>query len=405
MAELRFTDVGEGLEEGELVAWLVAEGDVVQRFQPLVSVETDKSVVELPSPASGRVVRLHGVPGDVVRVGTLLVEIDDGGTASATAPEMPAAAAVSRPEPAVPGGRVRVRAAPAVRRLAVDLGVDLATVTPTGPDGRVAADDVHRAAEAVAGGPPAASSRPTPPRPALPVAAGGLAPGAHPLRGVRKRTAEVMAQSWATVPHITVMDEIDATALLAARDALRDELGPDAPRLTVLAFAALAVATALPRFPTLHASIDPAAGTFTVHPTVVLGIAVATGDGLLVPVLRDPLALGLRGVAAELERLAAAARARTLTPEEQRGATFTITNYGAFGGGFATPLVRPPEVGILGMGQVRERPFAVRGRVEARPTLPLVLSADHRMVDGDGGGGFLATVCRLLSEPARLLVA
>ena len=213
---------------------------------------------------------------------------------------------------------------------------------------------------------------------------GWVEPGQHPLRGIRRVTAEAMRRSWSEIPHITGMDEVDATALLAARDELRAARGEP---MTPLALLALAACRALRRFPLVNASIDPEAGTFTVHDRINLGIAVATDDGLVVPVIHNADQRGLVGLAAEINRAAGAARSKRLTPADLRGGTFTITNYGAIGGRFATPLVRPGEVGILGFGAVRERAMAIDGRVEARPTLPVVFSADHRLIDGD-----LATV-------------
>ena len=227
--------------------------------------------------------------------------------------------------------------------------------------------------------------------------------GTQPLRGLRKRTAEVMAQSWSNVPHISSMEETDATELLAARDRLRSAM-TDGPKLTALAFAVKAAALALHRFPTMNASIDMTAGTMTLHQHVNIGLAVATDDGLVVPVLANADHRSLRSIAAEIERLTTAARQRTLKPTELRDGTFTITNYGSFGGTWGSPIIRPPEAGILGLGAIKPRPFVVDGQVVARATLPLVVSADHRLVDGDVLGSFLMFVAGLLSDPVRMLL-
>lgn len=407
----RFTDVGEGLEEGEIVAWLVAVGDVVESYQPLVSVETDKSVVDLPSPTAGRVVALHGSPGDIVKVGELLVEIEPAEPATAAAPT------AAPPVTTVPS--TRVKASPATRKLAVELDVDLATVSATGPDGRVTVDDVRRTA---AGAQPAPGFPPTrPPQPDFAAADRKLsvettqvarviaaAPpvtyGSQPLRGLRKRTAEVMTQSWTSIPHISAMDEFDATELLAARDRLRHIIGAQGPRITALSFAMKACGMALRRFPTMHSSIDMSAATFTLHDQLNIGLAVATDAGLVVPVLTDVGSQSLRSIATEIERLSAAARNRTLTPGELAGGTFTVTNYGSFGGTWGSPIIRPPEAGILGLGAIKLRPFILNGAVVARSTLPLVVAADHRLVDGDVLGNFLMFVGGLLSDPVRMLL-
>ncbi len=415
----RFTDVGEGLEEGEIVAWLVAVGDTVESYQPLVSVETDKSVVDLPSPVAGRVVALHGAPGDLVKVGSLLVEIESATADVGASPKAESLAAVSAlagelPPPAsAPKAIGRVKASPATRKLAVELDVDIASVTPTGPEGRVTVDDVRSASTST---PQPGPLYPPTSANSTPIAAvsrrlegepaevgGSTVYGTQALRGLRKRTAEVMAQSWSNVPHISSMDEMDATELLAARDRLRTAM-PNGPKLTALAFAVKAAALALHRFPTMNASIDMTAGTMTLHQQVNIGLAVATDGGLVVPVLADADHRSLRSIAAEIERLTTAARQRTLKPTELRDGTFTITNYGSFGGTWGSPIIRPPEAGILGLGAIKARPFVVDGQVLARPTLPLVVSADHRLVDGDVLGSFLMFVAGLLSDPVRMLL-
>jgi pyruvate dehydrogenase E2 component (dihydrolipoamide acetyltransferase) len=455
----RFTDVGEGLEEGEIVAWLVAVGDTVESYQPLVSVETDKSVVDLPSPVAGRVLALHGAPGDIVKVGSLLVEIESATADVGAARQADSLAAVSAlagelPPPA-PISIGRVKASPATRKLAVELDVDIASVTPTGPEGRVTVDDVRSASTAThqpdrpspptsrnstqsgtssprlggeqanVGGERSALASTLQPDPSRPPTSpnstqnagstkrlegeaaevgGSTGYGTQPLRGLRKRTAEVMAQSWSNVPHISCMDETDATELLAARDRLRRAMDGNGPKLTALAFAVKAAALALHRFPTMNASIDMAAGTMTLHKRVNIGLAVATDDGLVVPVLTDADQRSLRSIAAEIERLTTAARQRSLRPTELRDGTFTITNYGSFGGTWGSPIIRPPEAGILGLGAIKPRPFVVDGQVMARSTLPLVVSADHRLVDGDVLGSFLMFVAGLLSDPVRMLL-
>ena len=413
----RFTDVGEGLEEGEIVAWLVAVGDTVESYQPLVSVETDKSVVDLPSPVAGRVVALHGEPGDLVKVGSLLVEIESATAAVGASPKAESLAAISAlagelPPPA-PVTIGRVKASPATRKLAVELDVDIASVTPTGPEGRVTVDDVRSASTSTHQ--PTPLSLPTSPNSAQnavssqrlggdPAEVGrATVYGVQPLRGLRKRTAEVMAQSWSNVPHISSMEETDATELLAARDRLRSTM-TDGPKLTALAFAVKAAALALHRFPSMNASIDMTVGTMTLHQQVNIGLAVATDDGLVVPVLVDADHRSLRSIAAEIERLTTSARQRTLKPTELRGGTFTITNYGSFGGTWGSPIIRPPEAGILGLGAIKPRPLVVDGQVIARSTLPLVVSADHRLVDGDVLGSFLMFVAGLLSDPVRMLL-
>jgi pyruvate dehydrogenase E2 component (dihydrolipoamide acetyltransferase) len=466
--EFLLPDVGEGLEEGEIVSWLVAPGDTVARDQPLVEVQTDKALVELPSPVAGQVVSLSFAPGDIVKVGQVLVVLEDGrGGDAASSPSQPAATATTpAPEPAGPaatpipaiaapaatpvadeaaasalgpgGVAGRPKAAPAVRKLALERGVDLATVTGSGPGGRILAADVEAAA-----GPSSATGVPDRRMSAVRNAdsAGGAAggigwmePGRHPLRGIRRVTAETMARSWSEIPHLTTLDEIDAAGLLDARRRLANA-GIDA---TIGALLVAAVARGLRRYPVFNASLelpstagggatpeaarggsagrgaDPVppraaprgsagGGTIVVHPDCNIGLAVATAEGLVVPVIRQADRRSLRDLAAEVRRLTAAARNRRVEMAELRGGTFTISNWGAIGGRYATPLIRPPEVGIMGFGAIRPRPFVVDGEVKARPTLPWSLSADHRLIDGDVSTAFSEYVTGLLADPVALL--
>jgi pyruvate/2-oxoglutarate dehydrogenase complex dihydrolipoamide acyltransferase (E2) component len=431
--EFLLPDVGEGLEEGEVVSWLVAPGDTVSRDQPLVEVQTDKAMVELPSPVAGQIVSLAFGPGDIVKVGQVLVVLEDGRGAD-TAPASPSAATpaadtgapatppaaeaasigAAPPPAAVPSGggsSGRPKAPPAVRKLALERGVDLATITGSGPGGRILAADVEAAAAP-------AATRPATGVPdhglsavknASSAAAGRLGwmePGRHPLRGVRRVTAETMTRSWSEIPHLTTLDEVDATGLLAARRGLADA-GIDATIGTLLV---AAVARGLRRYPVVNASLElagpgasPAGGTIVVHPDCNIGLAVATADGLVVPVITQADRRPLADLAAEVRRLTTAARERRVDVADLRGGTFTISNWGAIGGRHATPLIRPPEVGIMGFGAIRPRPFVVDGEVKARPTLPWSLSADHRLIDGDVSTAFAEYVTGLLADPVALL--
>ena len=422
--EFQLPDVGEGLEEGEIVSWLVAPGDTVRRDQPLVEVQTDKALVELPSPVAGQVVSLSFSAGDIVKVGQVLVVLEDGqgGDAAPSPSTAPVARRVSTPGVPAPAGPYvdfpdatdlsasapapaavgRPKAAPAVRKLALDRGVDLATVTGTGPGGRILATDVEAAAS------PSATGVPDRGMSAVRNAgsAGGIGwmePGRHPLRGIRRVTAEAMARSWSEIPHLTTLDEIDATGLLSARRRLADA-GIDA---TIGALLVAAVARGLRRYPMFNASLEvtsgDSGGTIVIHPDCNIGLAVATADGLVVPVIRQADRRPLADLAAEVRRLTTAARNRRVEVAELRGGTFTISNWGAIGGRFATPLIRPPEVGIMGFGAIEQRPFVVDGEVKARPTLPWSLSADHRLIDGDVSTAFSEYVTGLLAEPIALL--
>jgi len=408
-------DIGEGLEEAEVVEWLVAVGDLVTRDQPLVEVLTDKASSELPSPVAGTVLRLGAAEGERIQVGEVLIEIDDGSDGSQDAPrpaktpdtteahttEAPAGSQLA----AVPL-RGRVKASPATRRLALEVGVDLTTLRGSGPGGRISTDDVRAAAtpgELTATEPLKSVSRP----PISPIHAelGQMKAGRHDLRGIRGVVARNMAQSWSQIPHIHTMDEVDASLLVDFRNRIRSMDRQGADTVTHLVVAAVAAARALRRFPMVngHVEGDPA-DTIVIPDSVNLGIAVATQRGLMVPVVRDADGLDLFAMAQAITEAADRARADDLAATDLSGATFTITNYGSLGGRFATPIIPPGQGAILGLGSVAERPVAVGGAVVARPTLPVVLGADHRLIDGDLAEAFRQAVVDDLIEPLHLLV-
>jgi pyruvate/2-oxoglutarate dehydrogenase complex dihydrolipoamide acyltransferase (E2) component len=366
--EFTLPDLGEGLTEGEIARWLVAEGQEIGEDDPLVEIQTDKTTVEIPSPAAGKVARILVAEGETVAVGTVLVVIGEDGAAPADdeqprAEEPPAASAVSpRQAPGHAQAGQRVRATPLVRRLAQELGVDLETVTGSGPQGRVTEEDVRSAA---------ASSR---------LALGHAPEGRRePLRGVRKLIAEHMARAHAEVPPVTWVEECDFGAI-------------DLKRLVPLTLKA--VAEALQEVPELNARLE---GDEIVYlDRYDLGVAVQTDQGLVVPVVRDCDSRSVDEVADEVARLAEAARANKLKPEELRGSTFTVTSAGKLGGLLTTPIVNHPEVGILSIGRVAERPVVRDGEIVARPTGTIAVTFDHRVVDGARAAEFGLAVIRRL---------
>lgn len=423
--EFRLPDVGEGLESAEIVEWLVHEGDVVDRDQPLVEILTDKSQTQLPSPKSGVIKRLGFAEGDLAEVGQIIVEFEpadasDHGSGPSDRPAdaspPPAAAdpgpATANPATATGGttsGRRRAKAAPVVRKRALEAGIALTDVVGTGPGGRITTADLDTAIAVAADVPAATSTRPTDaaPPPSAPAATtlGQLTPGRHVLRGIRRVTAASMTDAL-SIPHIHGNDEFDATALLAGRRRIK-ELQPErAADLTPLAFFVMAVADGLRRFPMVNASITlsgDGSGHIDVHEQVNIGVAVATDAGLVVPVIRNADRRSLFGLADEIRRLTGGARARTIGADELRGGTCTITNYGSLGGRFATPMIRPPEAAIVGFGSIRERPIAIDGVVAARMTLPISVAVDHRLIDGDLMTAFQEHIIGLLTDPVALL--
>ena len=405
-------DIGEGLEEAEVVEWLVAPGDVVIRDQPLVEVLTDKASSELPSPVAGTILRLGASEGERIRVGALLIEIDDesvDGAAGALYPEMPPIdEGVATADPPTPDRPTtgRFKAAPATRRLAIESGVDLATVTGSGPGGRITTDNVRAAAAAdrttTAAG---ATAPPAPTAPPIRPDLGQMPVGRHPLRGIRGVVARNMAASWSEIPHIHTMDELDASLLVDFRNRMRSMGRPGAELVTHLSVAAVAAARALRRFPMVNGHVEGHPGEDIVIPeSVNLGIAVATDSGLMVPVVADADRLDLFTMSSAIVAVADRARRGDLSADDLSGATFTITNYGSLGGRFATPIIPPGQGAILGLGAVAERPIVVDGAVVARPTLPVVLGADHRLIDGDLAEAFRRSIVDDLSEPLHLLM-
>jgi pyruvate dehydrogenase E2 component (dihydrolipoamide acetyltransferase) len=394
----RLPDLGEGMAEAEIVRWDVAVGDRVARDQVVAVVQTDKAEVELPVPWAGVVTALGGDVGDILPVGAVLLELETGDTvpdheAASTEHHMRGLLTQVRGEPPRVSAP-RVLAAPPVRKLAKDLGVDLATLAGSGPGGRVIAADVRAAVPSEA--PFVEPARVEPAR--VEHGDGGRR---VPLRGIPRAMARNMAEAWRSVPHISLFDEIDARPLLDALHAARELSGSDT--LTLTAFFVLASVRELAAYPILNASLDEQADEIVYHDAVHVGVAVASEHGLVVPVLHDADTRGLLALGDEIQRLTAAARAGGLPPADLRGATFTLTNYGTEGGRFATPIVLPPQVAILGSGAIRTRPVVDGDAVVAAPTLPLSLSADHRIVDGHDATSFLDGVAARLRDPLPLL--
>ncbi|HVP90648.1 MAG TPA: dihydrolipoamide acetyltransferase family protein [Terriglobales bacterium] len=397
--QFRFPDVGEGISEGEVVRWLVKEGDEVKTDQPLVEVETDKAVVELPSPFAGTVLRLHCKEGDLVKVGQVLVTVGapgeavpEPGPAEAAAPPAGAGAPVAADAaiPPPPGG---ILATPAVRMLARELGVDLAAVAGTGPGGRITEADVA-----------AAKGKTAEKKLEIKVKAKYDLYGELeriPLRGVRRTTAKHMRESLDKAAHVTHCDEADATRLAALRESMQAAAAAKGVKLTYLPFIVKAVVEALKLHPTLNASLDDEEGEIVVKKYYNIGIAVDVPDGLIVPVVKMADEKSVLDIADEVQALAKAARGRTLDLADLKGGTFSITNVGVIGGDVATPIINYPEVAILASMRIADRARVADGAVVVRKTLPLCLSFDHRVVDGAEAARFAKDLIRFLEEPEK----
>jgi pyruvate/2-oxoglutarate dehydrogenase complex dihydrolipoamide acyltransferase (E2) component len=365
--EFKLPDLGEGLTEGEVARWLVSVGDEVAEDQPLVEIQTDKTTVEIPSPAAGKVTSILVEEGKVVPVGTILVVIGDGAVpVETTSPQPAPTPAVSTGQSPGPGSQGRVRATPLVRRLAQELGVDLNSLEGTGPEGRVTESDVRGAAV----------SRGQAPGP-------GLEGRREPLRGVRRLIAEHMSRAHSEVPAVTWVEECDFGSV---------DLNLLIP--TVLK----ACADALQEFPELNARLE---GNEIVYlDRYDFGVAVQTGDGLVVPVVRGCDTASIDELAEEVARLAEGARAGALKPEELRGSTFTVTSAGKLAGLFQTPIVNHPEVAILSIGRIAQRPVVREGGLAVAQIGYVSLTFDHRVVDGARAAEFGLTVIRRLEQKA-----
>ncbi len=418
-------DLGEGLTEAEIRAVLVHEGDVIQEDAPLLEVETDKAQVEIPSPMSGRVEKIHVQPGQTVKVGAVLVTFADAGGGAAPRQATPvtarAAAAPAAPAPAKTAPRPEagpVAATPATRRLARELGVDLATVSGSGPGGRVTDEDVRAATAKPRPSAPVspAAARPAEPAgPAKPLAQVGLEPPPlprfeqwgpierQPLSHLRRTIAERMALSAALIPHVTHFDKADITDLNALILRNVDEAKQRGITLTLTSFLLKAAALALKEHPQFNASLDSAAGELILKRYYHLGIAVATDRGLIVPVIHDVDQKPVLELARELAALAERVRAGKAALDDLRGGTFTITNIGALGGTGAIPIINYPEAAILGVARGREEAVVRNGQIVPRMLLPLTLTFDHRVADGVDGARFAADIIRRLEAPERLL--
>ncbi|MFT7624300.1 MAG: pyruvate dehydrogenase E2 component (dihydrolipoamide acetyltransferase) [Myxococcota bacterium] len=431
--EFKLPDIGEGVVEGEIVGWLVKEGDDVAEDQPIVEVLTDKATVVIPSPRAGKVSSIPWGEGDIVPVGDTLIVLSGGADAPAAAPTpapvaapaaAPAPVAVPAPvaatpvaptpapaahvvAPAVPaaGDRNKVLAAPSTRRLARELGVDITAVSGSGKGGRVTRSDVERA------GAPAAPAAVVAAAPVASAKRAAAAPARLPgerlkLRGIRKAQAAAMVQSYYTAPHFTYVDEIDVTALVALRKRLKGKFAEMGANLTYLPFIVKGCVQMLKDHPFLNSSLDEAAQEIVFHGTFNIGIAVATDRGLTVPVVHDADQKSILTLAKDIETQAGKARDLRMTQDDITGGTFTITSLGRIGGILATPILSPGEVAILGVHNIFDRPHWDEKTETWVPRKIMYLSAsfDHRVVDGFSGATAMQQLKSLLEDPELLMM-
>ncbi len=412
--EFKLPDLGEGVEAGDVVGVLVAEGDTVEIDQGVVELETDKALVEVPSSVAGTVTKIHISAGDRVPVGSLLISVEEGEQQVSAEPEAEAPVPAPKEEPASTAKAPAptpsrppaptsngdpIPAAPSTRRLARELGVDLTQVAGSGPGGRISQDDVKAAVR----------DRQT----------GGIAPTApvelpdfskwgnierQPLSKVRQIIAKNMSQAWQQVAHVTQFDRADVTDLEAFRQRNKEKTEASGAKLTPTVLALKAIITALKTFPQFNASLDAGANDIILKHYYNLGIAVDTERGLLVPVIKDVDRKDILELALELGDISNRARTNKIGLDELQGGTFTVTNLGSLGVGEFTPIVNHPEVAIMGLGRAREEATVREGRIEPRLIMPLALSYDHRVIDGADGARFMRKIVDALENPELMLM-
>ena len=394
---VKVPDIGEGIAEVELVEWHVKPGDVVEAERTLAEVMTDKATIEVPSPVAGTIAAITGKPGDKLAVGSELLRIETAQGAAAAAiapapPPPPASAVASEARETAVTPLAKPLASPSVRRHARELGVDLASVRGSGPDGRVVHGDV--VAHAARGtSPPAASQRYTEREGEVAV----------PVIGLRRQIARHM-QDALRIPHFTYVEEVDVTELESLRAKLNERFADSRGRLTVLPFLMRAVALAVPAFPQMNARYDDANDMVTRYAAVNIGIATQTATGLMVPVVRHAEARDLWGSAAEVARLADLARRGKASRDELSGSTITVTSLGPLGGIVTTPVINAPEVAIVGVNRMVERPAMRSGAIVPRLLMNLSSSFDHRVIDGQHAAEFVQALRGYLECPALLFV-
>ena len=423
--EFKLPDIGEGIHEGEIVKWFVKPGDEVNEDDILCEVQNDKSVAEIPSPVKGKVVNVLVSEGQVATVGQTLVTFDAPGyenmkfkgeetDAKAPAPAQAATSAQAHQTSVDPNRKVI--AMPSVRKLAREKGVDIRLVNGTGKGGRILKEDVIAFANGgatVATPAPAAAKVETATAPKAekaqaetkqPIPAGEYPETREKMSGIRKAIAKAMVNSKHTAPHVTLMDEVEVSKLVAHRKKFKDVAASKGIKLTFLPYVVKALVSALREYPALNTSIDDATGEIIHKHYYNIGIAADTERGLLVPVVKDADRKSIFNISNEINELAGKARDGKLAPNEMRGASCTISNIGSAGGQWFTPVINHPEVAILGIGRIAEKPIVRDGEIVAAPVLALSLSFDHRMIDGATAQNAMNHIKRLLNDPELLLM-
>ncbi|HLA00103.1 MAG TPA: dihydrolipoamide acetyltransferase family protein [Thermodesulfovibrionales bacterium] len=392
--DFKLPDLGEGITEGEIRKWIVKEGDSIEEHQTVLEIETDKAVVEVPSPKKGKILKMNKEEGDIAKVGEVLMTIAEEGEAIEEKPKAEEAPAVEeRPKSVsvvgvLPEEEEGILATPAVRSLAKELGVNLETIKGSGPGGSITKEDVTKVSEKVK-------------KTAEDLY--GLSERV-PLKGLRRTIAKNLLTAHQTMVFVTIMDEADVTDLWNIRDREKKVLQEKGIHLTFLPFFMKALQHSLVEHPYLNASVDGEKEEIILKKYFNIGIAVDTPDGLMVPVIKDVDKKTVRELASEIQDLSQKAKERKIKLEEMRGSSFTISNWGHFGGTFATPVINYPDAAILGTGRISDKPWVKEGQIVIRKILPLSLTFDHRVTDGADAATFLSKVMRYLEDPGLLFI-
>ena len=412
--EFKFPDVGEGITEGEIVKWLIKEGDKVKQDQVIAEIETDKAIVQIPSPKEGTILRIHFNEGDTIKVGETLVTIGESGEKAEIKKEEKSKSfgVMGVLEEAKEDVEIPIKkeiktekiegilATPAVRSLAKSLNVDLATINGTGPSGRITKEDVESSKKGVK---VEEFNKVSSIKVTKKYDLYGYVERV-PLKGIRKATAKLMDESHIKAAHVMHSDLIDITHLYEIREKEKVKAAKKNTKLTYLPFIIKALIAALKEHPFLNASLDENTNEIILKKYYNIGIAVDTEDGLLVPVIKVADSKKILDLAKEIENLATKAKSRTIDLMDLRGGTFTITNVGSIGGLFFAPIINYPEAAILGLGRIYDAPLVVNGKVQIRKVLPISISFDHRILDGAEAARFANRIKELLEDPDEFII-
>ncbi|MFH1520577.1 MAG: dihydrolipoamide acetyltransferase family protein [Candidatus Micrarchaeota archaeon] len=402
--EFKFPDVGEGIHEGVIVKWRVKEGDSVTADQIIVEVETDKAVVELPSPFTGTILKTNFKEGETIRVGQILVVVGEPGESITQSPE--AIRAVMTPSPSAvekrPDGHVL--ATPSIRKLARELGVDLSDVHGSGPGGRITEDDVRSAPSGTPIKNDKISETPKIEKNDSPEVVTNEGDQIIQLSHMRTIIAERMVYSKTHIPHACGMDYVDVTKLTELREKEKKAIEARGIKLTYLPFIIKSCAIALHKYPHFNSHFDENKNALVIKKQINIGIAVETPEGLMVPVIKNIDKKSIVEIAQEIEHLAAAARDRKIKLEDIKGGTFTITNVGSVGGFYSTPIINPPEVAIMGVHRIKDLPLVIKNKIRARKVMGISLCFDHRVNDGATATEFMNEVMKHIEDPDLMLV-